>query len=280
MEVQQMYERLLAGQVEMFARLEENMDSNQKKAEADRKADNQDLLTRMETIIDANQEKAEADKEDLLTKMKEDRKADQEELLARMDAMFDAHEKRMMACLGQAEAFREKMNATIQCIPSVVQETIHIRVENVGAELNQKTEANTEKIEQDTEMMQSAEEHQDVPSEDVTVMPVKGLKKWRRVRKSTAGRRGEPKEGTRGYYGSQRKVTVAGKRTSRHATVAWLKRKVFRRSGIQGNFGPCKEVTAARMRKSPEGNDGIRHRDVKVLPHLRKGRKMTNGIKG
>jgi hypothetical protein len=32
-------------------------------------------------------------------------------------------------------------------------------------------------------------------------------------------------------------------------------------------------------RKSPEGNDGLRHRDVKELPHLRKGR-STNGIKG
>jgi hypothetical protein len=43
-------------------------------------------------------------------------------------------------------------------------------------------------------------------------------------------------------------VTVAGKRTSRHATVAWLKRKVFRRSGIQGNSGRHKELTVAGMR--------------------------------
>jgi hypothetical protein len=49
------------------------------------------------------------------------------------------------------------------------------------------------KIEQNPGMMQSVEEHQDVPNEDVAVMPVKGLKKWRRGRKSTAGRRGEPK---------------------------------------------------------------------------------------
>jgi hypothetical protein len=52
-------------------------------------------------------------------------------------AMSDAHQKRMIACLGQ-------------------------------------TDANTEKT--DPGMMQSAEEHQDVPSEDVAVMPVKGLK--------------------------------------------------------------------------------------------------------
>jgi hypothetical protein len=40
-----------------------------------------------------------------------------------------------------------------------------------------------------------------------------------------------------------------------------------------------KEFAAAGMRKSPEGNDGMRHRDVKKLPHLRKER-TTNGIKG
>jgi hypothetical protein len=34
------------------------------------------------------------------------------------------------------------------------------------------------------------------------------------------------------------------------------------------------------MRKSQEGNDDIRHRDVKKLPHLRKERKTMNGIKG
>jgi hypothetical protein len=135
--------------------------------------------------------------------------ANLEDILARMDAMFDAHRKRTMACLGQ-------------------------------------TEANTEKI--DPGMMQSVEEHKDVPSEDVAVMPVKGLKKQRRGRKSTAERRRKPKKGTRGYPGSRRKVTVAGKRTSYHATVAWLKTKVFRRSGIQEICGWHKELAIAGIR--------------------------------
>jgi hypothetical protein len=55
------------------------------------------------------------------------------------------------------------------------------------------------KIEQDPRMMQSMEEHQDVPSEDVVLRPVKGLKKRRRVWKLAAERRQKPKEGTRGY---------------------------------------------------------------------------------
>jgi hypothetical protein len=74
-------------------------------------------------------------------------KANQEELLARMDAYhekrmarFDAYEKSMMARLGQAEPYREK-------------------------------------IEQDPGMMQSMEEHQDVPREEAPITPVKGLKK-------------------------------------------------------------------------------------------------------
>jgi HD-GYP domain-containing protein (c-di-GMP phosphodiesterase class II) len=116
-------------------------------------------------------------------------KADQATMVAKLD---DNKKK--------AEAFQEKMEATIQSIRSEVQETIHNRVENVRAELNQKTEANTEKFEQDPGMMQSVEEHQDVPTEDVALMPVGEPRKRRRVRKLAAGRRGEPKQGTRGYY--------------------------------------------------------------------------------
>jgi hypothetical protein len=56
-----------------------------------------------------------------------------------------------------------------------------------------------------------------------------------------------------------RKLAAACRKVSRHATVAWRKRKLFRRSGIQGNFGPRKELTADGMRKSPEGNNGIMH---------------------
>jgi uncharacterized protein YPO0396 len=95
MEMQQMFEQLLAGQTEMVARLEKKMDAYNEK-------------------MDACHEK--------------------------VMAMLDAHRERTMACLGQMEA-------------------------------------NTEKI--DPGMMQFAEEHQDVPNEDVAVMPVKGLKKRR-----------------------------------------------------------------------------------------------------
>jgi hypothetical protein len=37
--------------------------------------------------------------------------------------------------------------------------------------------------------------------------------------------------------------TAACRKVSRHATVAWLKRKLFRRTGIQKNFGSRKDIT-------------------------------------
>jgi hypothetical protein len=104
---------------QILAQMNANAKANQ---EESRKA-NQELMAKM----DSNQKKAEADKEEMLARIKEDRKADQEM------AMLEAQQKRMMACLGQ-------------------------------------TEANTEKI--DPGMMQSIEEHQDVPNEDVAMMPV------------------------------------------------------------------------------------------------------------
>jgi hypothetical protein len=62
--------------------------------------------------------------------------------------------------------------------------------------------------------------------------------------------------------------------------VAWRKRKLFRRSGTQENFGLCKEVTAIRMRKIPEGNSGIRERGSKQQLRQRKTTTTGNGIRG
>jgi hypothetical protein len=132
----------------------------------------------METLAKAEADR-KADIEDMLARIKEDRQANQE-LLARMDAMFDAHQKRM-SCFGQTEARLEYEEPASG---------------NIKDDRNETTACNvaTEKIEPDPSMMQSAEEHQDILSEDVGVMPVKGPKKWRRGQKSIAGRCGEPKD--------------------------------------------------------------------------------------
>jgi hypothetical protein len=109
------------------------------------------------------------------------------------------------------------------------------------------TNADLEKIEPDPGMMQSVGEHQEVPKEHATMKPVKGRMKQRRGRKLTAGRRGEPKELTQGYCGSRKRVTVAGRRTSRDARVAWRKWK-FKKIGTQGNCGPWMRLTVARRK--------------------------------
>jgi hypothetical protein len=145
------------------------------------------------------------------------------------------------------------MDATIQSIRSEVQETIHIQVENVRVELNQKTEAmdfrvNPEKTEANQEEKESAEEHEDIPNEDVAVMPVAEPRKRCRDRKSTAGQRGEPNELNRGNCGSRKKLAAACRKVSRHAAVVWRKRKLFRRTGTQEIYGQRKELAIAGIR--------------------------------
>jgi hypothetical protein len=288
MEIQQMFEQLLAGQ----ARFERKMAADRMadkeglltKIKEEREANQglltemkEDLLTRMENKMDSNQKKAEedrnADKEErkvyqeLMIADQKNMAAKQEDLLARMDEMnADANAK----AAKQEEMLAElnaKMDATIKSIRSKAQETIHNRVENVGAELNQKTEVNTEKI--NLGMMQPVKEHQDVAREEAAITPVKGLRKRHRVRKPIAGRRKEPKRLIQGYYGSRRKATVAGKRTYHHAPVAWLKRNLFRRNGTPEICGQRKDLTATGIRKIPCAQVVRRKRRSHVGPSVK-----------
>jgi hypothetical protein len=139
----------------------------------------QELLRGMEERINANRKADRDELKAIMNAFQEKLDSIQEKVEARMAnfeekmddyrnkrmAMLDAHHKSIMVSLGQ-------------------------------------TETNTEKTVPDPEMMQSAEEHRDVPSEDVIVRPVKGLRKRRRGRKLTARQRGEPKELTQGDCGS------------------------------------------------------------------------------
>jgi hypothetical protein len=88
--------------------------------------------------------------------------------------------------------------------------------------------------------MESESEHREVPNENAVVKPVRGRKKRHRGPKQAAGRRGEPKELTRGDCGSRKKLAAACRKVSRHATVAWRKRNIFRKSWTQANCGPRK----------------------------------------
>jgi hypothetical protein len=99
------------------------------------------------------------------------------------------------------------------------------------AELNAKMYANMviikstinalkEKMGPNPEENEAIVEHQDIPAEDVAVMPVKGLRKQRRVLNLAADSRQKRKGGTQKNCGSRRKSDVACRKVSHHATVA------------------------------------------------------------
>jgi hypothetical protein len=53
---------------------------------------------------------------------------------------------------------------------------------------------------------------------------------------------------TRGDCGSRKKLAAACRKVSRHATVAWRKRNVFRKSSTNRNCELRKDVTTARRK--------------------------------
>jgi hypothetical protein len=93
-------------------------------------------------------------------------------------------------------------------------------------------------------MMQSTEEHQEIPKGEAAVMPVAEARKRRRVRNLAAEHRQKRKEKTRGNRGSRRNSAAACRKLTRRAQVAWHKRNLVRRSGTQENCGPLKEFSA------------------------------------
>jgi hypothetical protein len=74
-------------------------------------------------------------------------------------------------------------------------------------------------------------------------------------------------------------VTVADRRTSRHATVAWRKRNLNRNIRIHKSRESSKDFAADGMRKGPGCKNGIRRRDIKE-PHLRIDRKTASSSGG
>jgi hypothetical protein len=86
------------------------------------------------------------------------------------------------------------------------------------------TEANPEKlkayqeIEPDAGVMQAIGEHQEVPKQEATVMPVGGLRKWRRDRNLAVRR--HQKGRIQASLVSQKRLTVTSRKVTRHAKVA------------------------------------------------------------
>jgi hypothetical protein len=93
--------------------------------------------------------------------------------------------------------------------------------------------------------MQCVEEHQVIPKDEGAMMPVGELRTRHRDWILALGRIQKPKRRIRASCESRRRLTVASKKITCRATVAWRKRNVFRRIVTQGNCGPRSTLTAA-----------------------------------
>jgi hypothetical protein len=91
------------------------------------------------------------------------------------------------------------------------------------------TETYREKMEANPEEIEFETEHEKVPKEDAAVNPAGALKKRHRGRHPAAGRRGQPKERTRGICGSRKKLDAARRWMARRAGEA--RRKGYGRHG-------------------------------------------------
>jgi hypothetical protein len=107
-------------------------------------------------------------------------KTNQEDLLARWEAKMDT----------TLTTIKEEMQAGMHYIRSELENT-NQRTQNLCKEL---TEANTEKTEPHPGIMQSTEDHQEIPKGEAAVMPVGEPRKQRKVRNLAADRRQKRKE--------------------------------------------------------------------------------------
>jgi hypothetical protein len=112
-------------------------------------------------------------------------------------------------------------------------------------------------------MMQSIEEHQEIPKEDAAVMPVGGPRKRRRVCNMAAEHRQKRKERTRGNRGYRRKSAVAWRNMSCHIKMAWRKRKLIRIIQTQINCGPRKRLTVTGRKMTSRATVAWRSENVR-----------------
>jgi hypothetical protein len=125
------------------------------------------------------------------------------------------------------------------------------------------TETDTEKIQPDPRMMQSVVEQQEVAKEEAAVMSVGGVRKRRRDQNLAAGRRQKPKERIKASCESRRRLTVRGRKMTRHAGVAWRRKNFVRKMGteevgcrLQEGVQLCKSGMAQEERRQKNWDPG------------------------
>jgi hypothetical protein len=180
--MQKIMEMLIEMQAAVDAVREERKAYREKMAEADRKADKGRMDSDRKAFIewmDAKTKATQAETKAILEKTEVRRGK-------RMEANMNDDRNKLTACQDTMEANPEEDEAVLERQRVHNEETT---VHSLKDDQNETTAYNeaTEKIETDSGMMQSAEEHQDVPIEEVTVMPVKGLKKRRRAESRLQG---------------------------------------------------------------------------------------------
>jgi hypothetical protein len=89
------------------------------------------------------------------------------------------------------------------------------------------------------------------------ITPVKGLKKRCRFQNVTPKSRQKRKDRTR-----RNLAAACRKNVSHHATAAWRKRKIFRKSGVLESCGSQKRVTVADKRTSPHATVAWQKRNL------------------
>jgi hypothetical protein len=213
----------------------------QEKADADRKADREEL----QYMMKAN---------------REDIKSGQAKMIAAIKGKMDAMIANIKYARKKTTACQEVTGANPQTIEpnpgekETEMEQQEIPNEEVAVHSLRTCRTETAASQEDTETkpdpgkMQSMEEHQEIPKEKAAVMPVGGLRKRPRDRNLAVGHRQKPKRRIRASCESRRRLTVPSKKITRRTTVAWHKRNVFRKIGTQGNCGLRSKFTAAGIK--------------------------------
>jgi hypothetical protein len=178
---------------------------------------------------------------------------------AKMETNRKAYHEEMMAMIN---AYHERMMACLR-----------------------KTKADREKTEPNPGMMQSTEEHQEIPKGEVAVMSVGEPRKWHRVCSLAGECRQKRKKMTQGNRGSRRKSAAACSKVSHCARVAWHKGRSHegpsfqqerRKTQTRIKFARASRkgrTLGMRQLMHLEGTNGTRNRDFKE--QLRLGNERT-----
>jgi hypothetical protein len=189
-------------------------------------------------MIDANQTKTDDNQKELDVDLKETRE-EIKSCEAEIKSTVDAFQEKMDVSIAnrkddrkETTSFQETTEAHLECEKqtSVDMESAEVAIHSLK-ECRSETAASQEVTETDPDpgTMQSVEEHQEIPKEEAAVMPVGGLRKRRRDRNLATRRRQKPKGRIRASCESRSRLTFAGKKMTRRATVAWCRKSFVRK---------------------------------------------------